>query len=65
MVEDRGGDKGGGSFKLHFQLVNVTSPNSPQNTCVFSCFEGPDTTTNLHVVMDRFRLDIKALNGMN
>ena len=59
-----GGDKGGGSFKMNFQIVNVESPISPQNTCVFACFEAADTMTNLHVGLDRFKADIELLNGM-
>ena len=59
-----GGDKGGGSFKMNFQIVNVQSPNSPQNTCVFACYEASDTTTNLHVALDRFQTDVVTLNGM-
>ena len=35
-----GGDKGGGTFKMCFQILNVPNPNSPINTCVFSIFEG-------------------------
>ena len=38
-----GGDKGGCTFKMSFQLGNVENPNSPDNTSVFSIFEGPDT----------------------
>ena len=30
-----GGDKGGGSFKMSFQIINVAVPNSVHNTCVF------------------------------
>ena len=59
-----GGDTGGGMFKMNFQLVNIQSPNSPQNTCVFAIFEAKDTTTNLHVALDRFQGDIENLNGM-
>ena len=59
-----GGDKGGGSLKMNFQIVTVESSNSPQNTCVFACF-GADTTINLHVGLDRFKTDIESLNGMN
>ena len=32
-----GGDKGGGYFKMNFQIVNTPAPNSVHNTCVFSC----------------------------
>ena len=30
-----GGDKGGKTFKMNFQLVNVPAPNSVRNTCIF------------------------------
>lgn len=49
---------------MNFQIVNVESPNAPQNTCVFSIFEGGDSTVNLHVALDRFKDDIETLNGM-
>eukprot|EP00731_Ephydatia_muelleri_P033241 Em0026g61a len=48
-----GGDKGGGLFKMIFQILNTPKPNSVHNTCVFSCFEADDTVTNLHVALDR------------
>ena len=41
-----GGDKGGGTFKMCFQHLN---PNAPENTCVFSISEAPDTYTNLQI----------------
>lgn len=59
-----GGDKGGGSFKMNFQIVNVSSPNSPQNTCVFCCFEASDSITNLHIALDRFRPQVEQLQSM-
>lgn len=34
-----GGDKGGGSFKMNFQIVNTLTPNAVNNMCFFSCFE--------------------------
>ena len=33
-----GGDKGGGTFKMCFQLLNVPSPNASDNTCTFTMF---------------------------
>ena len=33
-----GGDKGGGTFKMNFQIVNIATPNSVHNSCVFFCF---------------------------
>ena len=56
-----GGDKGGGTFKMSFQIVNVPSPNCPQNTCVFCCFEADDSVPNLHVALDRFQDQEKEL----
>ena len=53
-----GEDAGGGTLKMNFQIVNILSPNSPQNTCVFAIFEAKDTTTNLQVALDRFQGDI-------
>jgi hypothetical protein len=56
-----GGDMGGGTFKMCFQLCNTVNPNSPQNTCVFSIFEAPDTYTNVWIALDRFREQILSL----
>ena len=53
-----GGDKGGGYFKMNFQIVNTPAPNSVHNTCIFSCFEASDTLSNLHVALDRFRSEV-------
>ena len=53
-----GGDKGGGSFKMVFQIVNTLAPNSPTNTCVF---EAPDMVTNLKEVGDRFGHEVGDL----
>ena len=46
-----GGDKGGGTFKMWFQNLNVETPNAPDNTCVFSIFEASDTYTNLSIAL--------------
>ena len=56
-----GGDKGGGTFKFAFQHLNVNSPNSPDNTCIFALFAAPDTYTNLRICLDRYKDDIKHL----
>ena len=29
-----GRDKGGGTFKMAIQIVNIRNPNAPKNTCV-------------------------------
>ena len=46
-----GGDKGGNSFKMCFQIVNVNKPNSLENTVVFACYEGTDSLVNLQRTM--------------
>ncbi len=48
-----GGHKGGGSFKMNLQMLELPKPNSVNNTCVFSAFQASDTMTNLHVALDR------------
>lgn len=58
-----GGDKGGGSFKMNFQIVNVAHPNSPENTCVFCIYEASDTLTNLHISLDRYRSQVNNLES--
>ena len=58
-----GGDKGGGSFKMNFQVVNVSHPNSVKNTCVFCLFEASDTLTNLYISLNRYREQVNDLNS--
>ena len=55
------GDKGGGTFKMNFQIVNVPHPNSVHNTCVFAVFEASDSVSNLHVTLDRYKGKFKDL----
>eukprot|EP00731_Ephydatia_muelleri_P002959 Em0001g2959a len=50
-----GGDKGGNTTKMNFQIVNVPTPNSIHNTCVFCCFAATDSVANLHSALDRYR----------
>lgn len=56
-----GGDKGGGTFKMCFQHVNITNPNAPENTCVFAIFEAPDSYTNLKIALGRYMDEINDL----
>lgn len=58
-----GGDKGGGTFKMVLQIVNVNHPNSPNNTCVFAIFDGPDSVANLTVLADRFQEQVNSLQS--
>ena len=59
-----GGDKGGGSFKMSLQIANVLHPNSTLNTVVFCAFEASDTTSNLHIALDRYTQQVKDLNNL-
>ncbi|KAL5468733.1 hypothetical protein EMCRGX_G029843 [Ephydatia muelleri] len=59
-----GGDKGGGTFKMNFQIVNLAAPNSVNNTCVFCCFEADDSYTNLHIALERYKEQVEHLQGM-
>eukprot|EP00731_Ephydatia_muelleri_P011193 Em0006g87a len=59
-----GGDKGGGTFKMNTQIVNVAAPNSVNNTCVFCCFEADDSYTNLHIALERYKEQVEHLQGM-
>lgn len=56
-----GWDKGGGSFKMSFQVANISTPNSPENTIVFLMYEGPDSYANLSITLQRFIDQIGAL----
>ena len=56
-----GGDKGGGSFKFAFQIVNQPKPNSPDNTIVISCLEADDTLANMHVSLDYFQAVVSEM----
>lgn len=56
-----GGDKGGSSFKMNFQVMNLENPNSIQNTCVFAAFQASDSPFNLHICMDRYSDQIDEL----
>ena len=47
-------------MKVHAQLCNVPTPNSPKNTSVFTAFEAPDTTANLHIALARYQEQVVA-----
>lgn len=58
-----GGDKGGTTLKASFQLCNIAKPNSYQNS-VFAIFEARDSPTNLHIALDRYEIQIRALQTL-
>jgi hypothetical protein len=59
-----GGDKGGGSVKINFQIANCLHPNAVTNTCVFAAFEAADTATNLHVALDQYMSQVTDLQRL-
>ena len=58
-----GGDKGGKSFQMSFQIVNTSHPNSLQNTVVFVCFEANDSIANLQTVLPPMMDQVSQLAG--
>ncbi len=48
---------------MSLQIANIRHPNSPNNTMVFCAFEAPDTTSNLHVALDRYRQEVDELKN--
>ena len=53
-----GGDNGGGSFKMSFQIANVENPNKPENTVIFSILEAKDHKANLKLCLERFKAHV-------
>lgn len=60
-----GGDHGGGSFKMSYQVVNTLKPNSKDNTVVFSIFEAKDYMPNLQIGLSRYQQQIDRLQKMS
>ena len=56
-----GGDHGGGSFKMSYQICNTNNPNSKSNTVVFSVFEAKDRRANLNIGLSRYKVEIDEL----
>ena len=54
-----GGDHGGQSFKMSFQVANVHNPNKPENSVIFSVMEAKDYKSNLRLCLERFRRQIE------
>ena len=59
-----GGDHGGGSFKMTYQIANVNNPNKLDNTIIFSIFEAKYTRENLRLCLERFRAHIAKLQTL-
>ncbi|XP_078701358.1 uncharacterized protein LOC144927657 [Branchiostoma floridae x Branchiostoma belcheri] len=59
-----GGDHGGGSFKMAFQLMNKVSPNSKKNTNVFCIFNAKDSRENLTLATGRYAQEMQELQDL-
>ena len=64
IPQDELGDKGRGSFKFNFQLVNTPRPNSVKKTVLVSVFKAGDSSSNLHTALDRYKEHIEEAQGM-
>ena len=60
-----GGDHGGGSFKMSYQVANVNHPNKLENTVIFSIFEAKDSRANLHICLERFKSHVDKLMSLS
>ena len=47
------------------QIVNTKKPNSIKNSSVFAVFEGPDSSTNLHIALSRFQEQVSDIQRSN
>ena len=56
-----GGDHGGDSFKLSFQIVNVSKPNSKTNTVMFFLGKFKDSRHNLGETFKLFKTELEEL----
>lgn len=56
-----GGDHGGHSFKMSFQVVNVRQCNAVRNVIPFSVFHAKDTPANLTTALQPFVSEIEKL----
>ena len=57
------GDKGGCSFKMSFQIGNVSTPNAPANTFIFAIYECHDSPSNLHICLDQYKDQITDISA--
>ena len=56
-----GGDAGGASFKMAFQIANVQKPNSKTNTVVFAMFHAKDSWANLKTALLQYKQQVNIL----
>nr|XP_047129350.1 uncharacterized protein LOC124809337 [Hydra vulgaris] len=59
-----GGDYGGSSLKMCYQLANVVNPNSKNNTTIFNIFKAKDYRANLKIELSRHTDKIRQIQSM-
>ena len=60
-----GGDAGGGSFEMAFQIANLRHPNSKTNTVVFAMFNAKDSWANLKTALKKYKEQVNILKEVN
>ena len=56
-----GGDAGGGSFKMAFQIANLRHPNSKTSSVVISIFHAKDSWANLKTALVKYKEQVNTL----
>ena len=64
IVVKIGGDHGGGTFKMAFQIANHRHPHSLQNTIPFLVLEAKDSPANLAAALQPYQEQVKLLSSM-
>eukprot|EP00117_Sycon_ciliatum_P000806 scpid26705/ scgid6721/ E3 ubiquitin-protein ligase NRDP1; RING finger protein 41 len=59
-----GGDHGGKSFKMAFQIANHVHPNALENTVPFLLFAAKDSPANMATALQPFQAQIRELSTM-
>ena len=60
-----GGDAGGESFEMAFQIANLRHPNSKTNTVVFAMFNAKDSWANLKTALKKYKEQVNILKEVN
>ena len=58
------GNQVGGSFKMSYQVANISNPNKVANTVILSIFEAKDSRPNLRICLERFKAHIDKLMNL-
>ena len=50
---------------MSFQIGNVSTPNAPANTFVFSIYEGHGSPSNLHICLEQYNDQITDISDVD